>query len=119
MLGSPGDHRLLFLDRIEAVPVASTISDVIKRLPADAGFDVAGIAPVRELAELQNFPDWIEKGYAGEMRYLEARTESGELKRSSLSHAAPWARSVIVCAINYNTENQLSVDSCQSLAGWI
>ena len=74
---------------------------------------------MRDLPELEKFPEWIEKGYAGEMRYLEARTDNGDLKRSSLSHAAPWARSVIVCAINYNAKKQSSVDSHQSSAGWI
>jgi epoxyqueuosine reductase len=97
------------------------LSDVIKRLAADAGFDVAGIAPVREFAELEYFPGWIENGYAGEMRYLESRTDTGALKRSSLSHAAPWARSVIVCAINYNTDNPKSTDQgpAASDRGWI
>lgn len=37
------------------------------------------------------------------MRYLESRDEAGELKRTSLSRVAPWARSVIVCAKNYST----------------
>ena len=104
---------------MEAVPAVPTISAEVKRLAAEAGFDLAGIAPVREFAELEYFPGWIDKGYAGEMRYLESRAESGELKRSSLKHAAPWARSVVVCAINYNTENQLSVAGCQSSEGWI
>jgi epoxyqueuosine reductase len=103
------------------VLAVSAISDLIKRLAADAGFDLCGIAPVRELAELDYFPRWIEKGYAGEMRYLEARADSGELKRSSLSHAAPWARSVIVCAINYNTEQPYSTARSPEpgARGWI
>ena len=33
---------------------------------------------------------------------------SGDLKRASLSRVAPWARSVIVCAINYNTDHPYS-----------
>jgi len=41
------------------------------------------------------------------MKYLEARDEQGRLKRASLSHAAPWARSVVVCAINYNTGSRI------------
>ena len=101
------------------MPAVTAISEFIKRAAAEAGFDAAGIAPVREFPELTRFPEWIEKGYAGEMKYLESRTDTGELKRSSLAHSAPWARSVVVCAINYNTDNQSSVANHQSSAGWI
>jgi epoxyqueuosine reductase len=92
------------------MPAATDIPEAIKRFAKDAGFDVAGIAPVRDFPELGHFPQWIDKGSAGEMRYLEARTEAGELKRSSLKPVAPWARSVIVCAINYNTEKPKSTE---------
>ena len=44
----------------------------------------------------------------GEMKYLEARDETDKLKRASLARVAPWARSVIVCAINYNTAHPYS-----------
>jgi len=39
------------------------------------------------------------------MKYMESRNEQGDLKRASLARVAPWAKSVIVCAINYNTDN--------------
>ncbi len=42
------------------------------------------------------------------MKYMEGRDDSGELKRASLDRVAPWARSVIVCAINYNTAHPYS-----------
>jgi len=44
------------------------------------------------------------------MKYLEARDEQGRLKRASLAYAAPWARSVVVCAINYNTAQPYSTE---------
>jgi epoxyqueuosine reductase len=95
--------------------------EFIKRLAANAGFDLAGIAPVRDLPELDYFPVWIKEGYGGEMRYLESRTGSGELKRASLSYTAPWARSVIVCAMNYNTAHPKSTDQKSAIGdrGWI
>lgn len=101
------------------MPAVTTTSELIKRLAAEAGFDLAGIARVGEFPDGERFEDWISKGYAGEMRYLESRNDAGELKRSSLKHAAPWARSVIVCAMNYNTEHPSSVASHQSSEGWI
>src|ERR1700693_1821151 len=53
------------------------------------------------------------------MKYMEARDESGELKRASLARVAPWARSVIVCAINYNTEHPYSTQVHDPDRGWI
>ena len=86
----------------------SKITALVKQTAHDAGFDLAGIAPVRDFCELNHFPDWIAAGHAGEMKYMEARDEAGQLKRASLQSTAPWARSVIVCAINYNTAHPYS-----------
>jgi epoxyqueuosine reductase len=92
---------------------------MIKRAADAAGFDLAGIAPAADAAELKHFPQWIAAGYAGEMKYLEARDDRGELKRASLARVAPWARSVIVCAINYNTAHPYSTEVHDSHRGWI
>jgi len=97
----------------------SHITAVVKHAALDAGFELAGIAPVRDFDELKYFPDWIEAGHAGEMKYLEARDEAGQLKRASLRSTVPWARSVIVCAINYNTAHPYSTQVGDSDRGWI
>src|SRR3981081_3916381 len=86
-----------------AARLSPSLSTRIKQCARNAGFDLCGIAPVRDFAELQVFPAWIADGKHGELKYMEARDETGELKRASLARVAPWARSVIVCAINYNT----------------
>lgn len=97
------------------------LAQVAKQAAKDAGFDLAGVAPVREedFPELQAFTEWIEAGYGGEMKYLEKRTETGELRRASIRNAAPWARSVIVCALNYNTDKPYSVKLNDPRRGWI
>jgi len=95
------------------------MSALVKRAASEAGFDLAGIAPATDSAELQAFPEWIAAGHAGEMKYMEARDEQGLLKRSSLSRVAPWARSVIVCALNYNTEHPYSTEFDDPTRGWI
>jgi len=95
------------------------ISELIKEAARDAGFDLSGIAPVRDLPELDHFPEWIAAGHAGEMKYMEARDEAGRLKRASLRSAVPWARSVIVCAINYNTAQPYSIQVDDPQRGWI
>ena len=93
----------------------------IKRCARAAGFDLCGVAPVRDFGELNVFPDWIADGKHGEMKYMEAHDEAGELKRASLARVAPWARSVVVCAINYNTAHPYStqVRSEDASRGWI
>lgn len=98
------------------------LSVCIKQFAREAGFELCGIAPVRNFGELQIFPSWIADGRHGEMKYMEARNKAGDLKRANLANAAPWARSVIVCAINYNTAQPYStkVSSGESNgAGWI
>ena len=97
------------------------LSTRIKQCARDAGFDLCGIAPVGNFAELRVFPVWITGRKHGEMHYMEARDEAGELKRASLARVAPWARSVIVCAINYNTAHPYSTEMQPEDAsrGWI
>ena len=104
---------------IKKVIQISEITAWIKSFALEAGFDLAGIAPVRDFPELEHFPAWVAAGHAGEMKYLEARDEFGKLKRSSLQTVAPWARSVVVCAINYNTAQPYSTQFDDPERGWI
>jgi epoxyqueuosine reductase len=54
------------------------------------------------------------------MKYLESRDESGKLRRAaSLNSIFPWARSVIVCAVNYNTAHPRSTEVNNPKRGWI
>lgn len=84
------------------------------------GFDACGIAMANHFPELDRFPEWLKRGYAGEMRYLE------NPRRANLREVMPEVRSVIVCLLNYHTKfplsTQRSVDkkSADSAArGWI
>ncbi|MGA2746308.1 MAG: tRNA epoxyqueuosine(34) reductase QueG [Candidatus Sulfotelmatobacter sp.] len=92
---------------------------MVKRAAEQAGFDLVGIAPAADAPELKHFPEWIAAGHAGEMKYLEARDDQGDLKRASLARVAPWARSVVVCAINYNTDQPYSTEVPNPTRGWI
>jgi len=95
------------------------ISREIKRLASDVGFDLAGVAGVADTPEHRFFSQWIAEGHAGEMSYLEKRNEAGALKRASLANAAPWARSVVVCALNYNSDQPYSTHAGTTSQGWI
>jgi epoxyqueuosine reductase len=98
---------------------------------AEAGFDTAGVAPVdaidsgadsdKSTAQLdaERFAAWVEAGRAGEMEYLKRRDEQGVLLRSGVQVAMPWARSVIVCALNYNAPGPLSIENAPPGTGWI
>ena len=113
----------LVVQKINVLQFAE-ITATVTQAAREAGFDLAGIAPVEDSPELEYFPQWIAEGHAGEMKYLEGRDEQGRLKRASLAHVAPWARSVVVCAINYNTAQTYSTQvpnhsSDSQGRGWI
>ena len=101
------------------------LSTRIDELARQAGFATAGIAAVPEPgsdedeAERERFAVWVDDGRAGEMEYLKRRDEAGHLLRSSVRVALPWARSVIVCAANYNSADPRSTDPAPEGAGWI
>lgn len=78
----------------------------VKALAQEAGFDLCGIAPASHHAELDVLPDWIDRGYAGEMAYL-ARTAVG---RTDVCAVLPAARSVIALATVYNVDRPYSVE---------
>lgn len=106
-------------DNSYSLPTAISIPEFVHTAARDAGFDLAGIAPAQDFPELAAFPQWVEQGRAGEMKYLAARDQFGQLKRASLKNAAPWARSVIVCARNYNTAQPRTFDAHEPGTGWI
>src|ERR1700680_1319393 len=95
------------------------ITAIVKQAAQESGFDLAGVAPVTDAPELAHFAPWIEAGRAGERHYMKARDEQGRLKREALRNAAPWARSVIVCALNYNTSQPYSTQVNDRERGWI
>jgi epoxyqueuosine reductase len=105
----------------ENVSMQSPLLEFVHGAASLAGFERAGVAPANHhgMRELDRFAEWIEAGYAGEMQYLKTRTESGEYKRSSLQHALPWANSVIVAAMNYNSAAPRSTEAADATQGWI
>ena len=79
-------------------------SSELKHRARSLGFDLVGVAPVAAFAESAFYPTWLEKGYAGEMRYLERQKTA----RMDPALVLPGARSVIVCAMNYNTAHPVT-----------
>ena len=94
------------------------------------GFELCGVAPVdgaaagldqrsaESLEELARLPEWLARGYAGEMNYL------NDPRRGDPSRVLDGARSLIVVGLNYNTEHPystefLSGDMADFPSGWI
>lgn len=75
-------------------------ADGIKRQARALGFDLCGIAPAAVLPELAVLPDWLARGYAGDMLYLHKSAAT----RADIRRFLPSARSVIVTGTIYNTD---------------
>src|ERR1700730_7848516 len=88
-------------DVMTAVERTRWISDRARAL----GFDLCGVAPVDALEELAYLPEWLERGYAGEMDYLR------DPRRADPRQVLAGARSLIVVALNYNTQHPNSTES--------
>jgi epoxyqueuosine reductase len=85
-------------------------ADAIKDHARSLGFDLCGIAPAAALPELAHLPDWLARGYAGEMIYLHKSAHV----RADIRNFLPSARSVIVTGTVYNTdEGNRPFDSAQ------
>jgi epoxyqueuosine reductase len=98
------------------MPLADTvwIVDQAKSL----GFDLCGVVRAEKFPELARTPEWLERGYAGEMKYL------ADPRRGDPQTAMPGIRSVIVGLVNYNTERPFSTDPAlpsdgHAPRGWI
>jgi epoxyqueuosine reductase len=78
----------------------------VKRQAAGLGFDVCGVAPAEGFPELAFFREWLARGYAGEMQYLERTAE----RRADVRAVMPSARSVISLGTVYNTDRPYSTE---------
>lgn len=81
------------------------------------GFALCGVVPAQKFPELEFAGEWLARGYAGEMKYL---TDD---RRRDPQSVMPGIRSVIVCALNYNSSQPRSIDALKQKEteprGWI
>ena len=87
----------------------------IKDKALEIGFDLVGISPVGTFPENQFYKEWLGRGFAGEMKYMEKEPE----KREDIRKLFPEAKSVISCGLNYNTGYPYSVKENDGQKGWI
>jgi len=69
------------------------------------GFDLCGVVRAEKFPELELAKEWLARGYAGEMKYL------ADERRANPQSVMPGIRSVIVCALNYNSSQPRSIDA--------
>ena len=88
-----------------------------------AGFHLAGVASAdadhQDPDQGDRFEAWVDAGRAGEMEYLKRRDADGTLLRRGLRVAIPWARSIVVCALNYDSQEVSSIVPAPPGTGWI
>jgi epoxyqueuosine reductase len=82
-------------------------SDDVKRLAREAGFDLCGIAPAEAFRELTFLREWLARGYAGDMHYMQGSAD----RRGDVRAILPSARSVIALGTVYNTDQPYSTEN--------
>jgi epoxyqueuosine reductase len=82
-----------------------SLSEWIAERATAVGFDLCGVVAAGKFPELANGDLWLARGFAGEMHYL------ADPRRSDPASVLPGVRSVIVCALNYNTDYPRSIEA--------
>src|SRR5208337_1850338 len=90
-------------------PMLSSLT--VKQRALELGFDLAGIAPIEVWKDLEFSRQWVEKGFNGEMRYLE------NPKRFDPRLILPSAKSVVCVAMVYNVPLPYSTEVGTGIVG--
>lgn len=77
----------------------------LKQKALEAGFDLAGVAPLAIWKDLDFARKWVEQGFGGEMRYLE------NPKRHDPRLVLPSAQSVVCVGLIYNAPFPYSTEA--------
>jgi epoxyqueuosine reductase len=91
-------------------------TDVVRRLAWDCGFDLAGVAAAVPLDEMEYYRQWVDAGFAGEMRYL---TDHRGAIRSDPHQLLPSAKSIVCVGKLYNTPAPYSTNFDSNELAWI
>jgi len=89
----------------------------VKRLAAECGFELAGIAPAEPLlADSERYLDWVNRRFAGAMGYL---TDRRATIRTDPRLLLAGARSIISVGKLYNGPEPYSTEAGGRETGWI
>jgi epoxyqueuosine reductase len=84
--------------------VSERIEDRLKAKAREFGFELAGIARATDADGFERYREWLDRGYAGEMRYLERNAEPRRHPESILADV----RSVLMVGMTYGAERSAS-----------
>src|SRR6516162_4685153 len=87
--------------------LGTSLSATPKQRALEAGFDLAGVAPLAARKDLEFARAWVERGFGGEMRYLQ------NPKRDDPRHLLPSAKSVVCVGLVYNAPLPYSIEESQ------
>jgi epoxyqueuosine reductase len=73
--------------------------ETVEQVARECGFELAGVAPVGPIEDFGQYQAWVERGLAGEMRYL---TDRRAALRENPAYLLEGARSVICVGKLYN-----------------
>jgi epoxyqueuosine reductase len=91
-------------------------SSIVRNLAAACGFELAGVAMPHPVPDFGRFRHWVDRGLAGEMRYL---TDHRAEVRSDPTRLLPGARSIICVGLIYNGPEPYSTRFADPERGWI
>src|SRR5579871_213800 len=78
------------------------ITQKLKQKARELGFELCGATAAVPPGNYSSFLGWLQKGYAGEMNYLERRKE----ERGNPQSLLPGAKSVFCVGLSYNPQPQ-------------
>ena len=87
----------------------------LDELARRAGIQRIGVTHVGPDPEIRRLHDWLERGYAGEMSYI----ERGLAEREDLTRVLASARSAIVVGVAYDSGAPHSTRPRARLSGWV
>jgi epoxyqueuosine reductase len=83
----------------EAADKAAELTRQIKDRATELGFALVGVSPAVSATGAANFDEWLARGFAGQMSYLETRRTAYEHPR----HVLAGVRSLVMLALPYRT----------------
>jgi epoxyqueuosine reductase len=102
------------------VPVMSSPtsinSRIVRDLAVECGFDLAGVTTPDPVPDFGRFRHWVERGLAGEMRYL---TDHRAEVRGDPAQLLPDVRSIICAGLVYNGPEPYSTRFADPERAWI
>lgn len=76
-----------------------SLTAALKRRASEIGFELVGVAPAVRAGTWENLDEWLGRGFAGEMKYIERRREAYQHPE----HVLPQVRSVVMLGLVYGS----------------